>query len=39
MAASTGYAVAEWLRGKGIEPKFMDFAERAAKAAAKPDAS
>ena len=37
--AGTGYAVAEWLRGRGIEPKFMDFAERAAPAAAEPDAS
>ena len=34
--AGTGYAVAEWLRGKGIEPKFMSFEERAAQAAAKP---
>ena len=37
--AGTGYAVAEWLKSRGIEPKFMSFEERAAQAAAKPDAS
>jgi NAD+ diphosphatase len=37
--AGTGYAVAEWLRGKGIEPKFMSFEERAAQAARPADAS
>ena len=37
--AGTGYGMAEWLRGKGIEPKFMSFEERAAQAAAKPHAS
>ncbi len=31
--AGTGYAVAEWLRSRGIEPKFMDMATRAAQAA------
>ena len=33
--AGTGYGMAEWLRGKGIEPKFMSFEERAAQAAAQ----
>ena len=37
--AGTGYAVAEWLKGRGIEPKFMSFEERATQDAAKPDAS
>ena len=32
--AGTGYAVAEWLRSRGIEPTFMDMATRAAQAAA-----
>ena len=27
--AGTGYALAEWLRRRGIEPKFMDFPRRA----------
>jgi NAD+ diphosphatase len=35
--AGTGFAVAEWLRSKGIEPTFMDFAARAAQAAPAPD--
>jgi len=26
--AGTGYALAEWLRGRGYEPKFMDMAQR-----------
>ena len=31
--AGTGYAVAEWLKSRGYEPKFMSFEERAAQAA------
>ena len=31
--AGTGYAVAEWLKSRGFEPKFMSFEERAAQAA------
>ena len=34
--AGTGYAVAEWLKSRGIEPRFMSFEERAAQAAPKP---
>jgi hypothetical protein len=30
--AGTGYAVAEWLKSRGYEPKFMSFEERAAQA-------
>jgi NADH pyrophosphatase NudC (nudix superfamily) len=26
--AGTGYALADWLRGRGIEPPFMDFPRR-----------
>jgi NADH pyrophosphatase NudC (nudix superfamily) len=26
--AGTGYALADWLRGRGYEPKFMDMAQR-----------
>jgi NAD+ diphosphatase len=26
--AGTGYALADWLRGRGIEPQFMEFARR-----------
>jgi len=37
--AGTGYAVAEWQRSLGIEPRFMSFEERAAQTAVKPDAS
>jgi len=37
--AGTGYAVAEWLRGRGIEPRFMSFEERAALSEPRPDAS
>ena len=37
--AGTGYAVAEWLRGRGIEPKFMTPEERAALATPRPEAS
>ena len=37
--AGTGYAVAEWQRSLGIEPKFMSFEERAAQRAPEPDAS
>jgi hypothetical protein len=32
--AGTGYAVADWLRARGIEPKFMDPATVAARVAA-----
>jgi len=35
----TGYAMAKWLRGRGIEPRFMTQEQRAALAAARPDAS
>ena len=27
--AGTGYALADWLRGRGIEPEFVEFARRA----------
>jgi NADH pyrophosphatase NudC (nudix superfamily) len=37
--AGTGYAVAQWLRSRGIEPKFMTAEERAALAAPRPAAS
>jgi NADH pyrophosphatase NudC (nudix superfamily) len=37
--AGTGYAVAEWLKSRGYEPKFMSFEERAAQRSAEPDAS
>ena len=40
--AGTGYAVAAWLKSRGYEPKFMDWAERerlATQAEAQPDAS
>jgi hypothetical protein len=33
----TGFAVAQWLRTKGIEPRFMDFAARTAQAAPAAD--
>ena len=33
--AGTGYAVAEWLKSRGIEPKFMSVEERAALSKAK----
>ena len=36
--AGTGYAVAEWLKSRGIEPRFMTPEQRAALSAAKPDA-
>jgi len=35
--AGTGFALAKWLRAKGIEPPFMDFAARAAQAEPEPD--
>ena len=34
--AGTGYAVAEWQRSRGIEPRFMDIGARAAQAAESP---
>jgi len=37
--AGTGYAVAEWLKSRGYEPKFMSFEERAAQRDPAPDAS
>ena len=37
--AGTGYAMAEWQRSLGIEPRFMSFEERAALNVARPDAS
>ena len=37
--AGTGYAVAQWLRSRGIEPKFMTSQERAAPATPRHDAS
>jgi len=37
--AGTGYAVAQWLKSRGYEPKFMTVEERAAQRDPAPDAS